>query len=217
MLNLTLFTKRRLVRLASALVLAVAFALLQYWQSGDRRISPVIGAATSTSGSVTNSSGVDSTEFFIYRSATTTGVLAHVTRDVDGDTIEVKITSTGEAAKVRFLGMNTPESVDPRRPVQCFGKEASHFTKSLIEDKDVLLLDDPKADDRDKYGRLLRTIVRASDFLDVNATLVNAGYANAYLSFPLDAKRKAQIRRLEAAAKAGQRGLWSPDTCDGKK
>jgi micrococcal nuclease len=129
----------------------------------------------------------------------------------------VKIEATGEEVKIRLLGMNTPESVDPRRPVQCFGKEASHHTKDLVEGKVVLLIDDPKADDRDKYGRWLRNVVRKDDSLDLNATLVAEGYANAYLSFPLDGKRKAQIRQLEQEAKINERGLWSPSTCEGKK
>lgn len=163
------------------------------------------------------SNAADETVQIFFSGSTTRGVPATVLRVVDGDTLDAKIEATGEEVKVRFLGMNTPESVDPRRPVQCFGKEASHHTKDLVEGRKVLLVDDPKADDRDKYGRWLRNIVRVEDNLDVNATLVAQGYANAYLSFPLDAKRKAQIRALEQEAKTNERGLWSPETCEGKK
>ena len=119
-------------------------------------------------------------------------------------------TPTVAETQIHYSGTTT-------RPVQCFGKEASHHTKDLVEGKVVLLIDDPKADDRDKYGRWLRNVVRKDDSLDLNATLVAEGYANAYLSFPLDGKRKAQIRQLEQEAKINERGLWSPSTCEGKK
>jgi len=199
------FTTKRIIRLVGALCVVLLFGAAQLWQSEGKLSLPS-----------TETASLEGTEQY-YTASTTRGVLALVTRTVDGDTIDAKIESSGEVIKVRFLGMNTPESVDPRRPVRCFGKEASNRLKELIEGKQVLLIDDPKADDRDKYGRWLRNIVRVEDNLDVNATLVAQGYASAYLSFPLDAKRKAQIRALEEEAKTGQRGLWSPSTCGGKK
>ncbi len=199
------FTTKRTIRLVLALAFVVLFGASQLWQS-EGVLSVPIREVPSLVG----------TEQY-FTASTTRGVAALVSRVVDGDTIEAKIETTGEEVKVRFLGMNTPESVDPRRPVQCFGKEASHRLKELIEGKQVLLIDDPKADDRDKYGRWLRNVIRVEDLLDVNATLVAQGYANAYLSFPLDAKRKAQIRALEQEAKTNQRGLWSASTCEGKK
>lgn len=202
---LSSFTTKRIIRLVGALCIVLLFGAAQLWQSeGELRLPK------------TDSASLAGTEQY-YTASTTRGVPALVTRTVDGDTIDAKIESSGEVVKVRFLGMNTPESVDPRRPVQCFGKEASNRLKELIEGKKVLLFDDPKADDRDKYGRWLRNVVRVEDNLDVNATLVAQGYASAYLSFPLDAKRKAQIRALEEEAKTNQRGLWSPSTCEGKK
>jgi micrococcal nuclease len=202
---LSSFTQRRLIRLVGMIAVIAGFAFLQIWQIEERPQPP--GAPVTTSTSVN----------LYYSGSTTSSVEALVSRVVDGDTIEVKIDGMSEAVKVRLLGMNTPESVDPRRPVQCFGKEASNHMKELVEGRQVLLLEDPKADDRDKYGRWLRNIVRKEDLLDVNATLVAQGYANAYLSFPLDGKRKAQLRLLEQEAKAAERGLWSPSTCEGKK
>ncbi len=204
------FTTRRVMRLVSAGVALLVFFGIQAWQmeSGDQASS---GAANATDQAV-----LDSVRVFL-PTTPTSSLRALVMRVVDGDTIDAKIETTGEQVKVRFLGMNTPESVDPRRPVQCFGKEASNHLKELLEGKQVLLVEDLKADDRDKYGRWLRNVVREEDLLDVNATLVAQGYANSYLSFPLDAKRKAQIRLLEQEAKTNQRGLWSPSTCEGKK
>jgi micrococcal nuclease len=141
---------------------------------------------------------------------TSTNALA--IRAVDGDTIEVQLDGSVDKVKVRLLGVDTPESVDPRRPVECFGKEASKFTASLVDGKRIRLVADPKADEVDKYGRLLRNVILA-DGKDLNATLISEGYANAYLSFPLDKIRKAQLTVLEREAKEAQRGLWNPETC----
>ena len=206
----------------------VLLLFVERWQSLPRA-NNVSGPMTGLAQALVTSVGSSNTAIAVhtnpsddqnrvyFQDATSSAVLAHVSRDVDGDTVVANISSTGQQVKIRFLAMNTPESVDPRRPVQCFGHEASAYTKSLIEGKDVLLVDDPQADDVDKYGRLLRTIVRVSDGLDVNATLVAQGYAYSYLSFPLNAKRKAFIRGLEEDARSHERGLWNPTTCNGQK
>ena len=136
---------------------------------------------------------------------------AIVTHVVDGDTMDV-VFDDGLEARIRFLGVNTPETVDPRRPVQCFGKEASDYAKKLLSGSRVLLESDPQADERDKYGRLLRNIF-LSDGTDVNATLVREGYAYAYLSFPLDPERKVELKALEDDARINKRGLWNPEAC----
>lgn len=145
---------------------------------------------------------------------TSTSTNALGVRAVDGDTIEVQIDGSEDKVKVRLLGVDTPESVDPRRPVECFGKEASKFTAMLVDGKRLRLEADPRADEVDKYGRLLRNVV-LGDGRDLNALLVSEGYANAYLSFPLDPLRKAQLTVLEREAKEGERGLWNPETCLG--
>lgn len=142
----------------------------------------------------------------------TTSTNALAIRAVDGDTIEVRIDGASEEVKVRLLGVDTPESVDPRRPVECFGKEASNYTASRVQGKRVRLDADPKADEVDKYGRLLRNVI-LGDGTDLNAALIADGYAHAYLSFPLDARRKAELARLQEEARVAKRGLWNPDTC----
>ena len=91
-----------------------------------------------------------------------------VSRIVDGDTIEL---GTGE--RVRYIGIDTPETVDPRKEVQCFGKEASAKNKELVEGKEVRLVKD--VSDKDKYGRLLRYVYVGDVF--VNEKLVSEGYA----------------------------------------
>jgi len=131
-----------------------------------------------------------------------------VIRSVDGDTIELE-----GGQKVRYVGVNAPETVDPRRKVECFGKEASTFNASLVEGKMVRLERDVSG--TDKYGRLLR-FVYLEDGTFVNEVLVREGYAYASAYAP-DLTRKFFFAEAEKDARKNQRGFWSPDTCDGRK
>lgn len=131
-----------------------------------------------------------------------------VKRIVDGDTIEL---DNGE--KVRYIGINTPESVDPRRKVECFGKEASLYNKDLVEGKMVRLVKD--LSDRDKYGRLLR-FVYLEDGTFINEILVREGYAFVS-TYPPDVAKQDIFREAESKAKNEKRGLWNETTCNGKK
>ncbi|MCX6813137.1 MAG: thermonuclease family protein [Candidatus Azambacteria bacterium] len=125
--------------------------------------------------------------------------LVKVVRVVDGDTIEIE---GGE--KVRYIGIDTPETVDPRKSVQCFGVEASKKNKEMVEGKMVRLEKD--ITDRDKYNRLLRYIW--IDDVLVNLELVNQGFAYSY-SYPPDIKYQDQIVKAQQEAKDASRGLWS--------
>jgi len=151
-----------------------------------------------------------------HTSTSTIETNAVVTRVVDGDTIEARYDHEETLVKIRLLGVNTPESVDPRRGVECFGKVASQFTKDILEGKRIQLVEDPEADNIDKYQRLLRNIV-LEDGTDFNLLLVEQGYANAYLSFPLNKQRKAQLSQAEKDAREAGLGLWSTSTCSGTK
>jgi endonuclease YncB( thermonuclease family) len=130
--------------------------------------------------------------------------LWHVTHAVDGDTIDVAQGSDKEI--VRFIGVDTPETHDPRKPVQCFGQVAAAHTKQLLEGKDVRLAPDPEDSDRDKYGRLLRYIYLPDGTL-VNAALIRDGYGFAYVVFPF--AKLDQFRQLESSARQANRGLWA--------
>lgn len=88
--------------------------------------------------------------------ATSTGQLYKVSQVVDGNTIKVDLNGTIET--IRLIGINTPETVDPRKPVECFGKEASDKAKALLSNTNVSLEADPTQGERDKYGRLLRYV-----------------------------------------------------------
>jgi micrococcal nuclease len=130
------------------------------------------------------------------------GVLrGEVTRVVDGDTIEVEI--GGEADDVRLIGVDTPETVKPGEPVQCFGPEASEFTKDLLEDESVRLVLDRER--RDVYDRLLAYVYLRDLF--VNAELVGEGYART-LEIEPNTAHAEQLARLERAAGAAGLGLW---------
>jgi micrococcal nuclease len=130
---------------------------------------------------------------------------AVVARAVDGDTIVASIGGVDE--KVRLIGVNTPESVDPRRPVQCFGPEASHHTKELLPPgTPIRLVRDAEA--RDKYDRLLAYVYRARDDLFVNLELVTGGFAIAY-PFPPNTAHSTEFAEAEHAATAASLGIWA--------
>ena len=122
-----------------------------------------------------------------------------VTRVIDGDTIEIE-----GGKKVRYLGIDTPETVDPRKPVQCFGIEASNANKKLVLGKRVKLEKD--ISETDKYGRLLRYVY--VDDIFVNDYLVRNGYAYA-VTFPPDVKYQQQFLEAQKEARENKRGLWS--------
>ncbi len=130
--------------------------------------------------------------------------LVKVIRVVDGDTIEIE---SGE--KVRYIGIDTPETVDPRKPVQCFGVEASKKNKELVEGKMVRLEKD--ITDRDKYNRLLRYIYVGDTF--INLELVKQGFAYSY-SYPPDIKYQDQIVKVQEEAREAKRGLWGACSAD---
>ncbi|MDR1420978.1 MAG: thermonuclease family protein, partial [Treponema sp.] len=137
-------------------------------------------------------------------------VKAEVIAHVDGDTVRVRIDEPLAGLKVvetiRMIGVDTPETVHPSRPVEHFGKEASGYTRSRLFGKTVYLAFD--WDFRDRYGRLLAYI-----YLDepsgprcFNAALIEEGYAHAYTRFAF--QFMDEFRALEADARREQRGLW---------
>jgi micrococcal nuclease len=129
-------------------------------------------------------------------------VAALVTRVVDGDTVEVSI--GGRSEEVRYIGVDTPETVDPDKPVQCFGPQASAFNHRLVEGRRVELAFD--AERRDKYGRLLAYVYLPDGRL-VEAMLARRGLARPLTIAPNDSKA-ATFERLTAAAGRAGRGLW---------
>lgn len=134
---------------------------------------------------------------------------ATVVKVVDGDTIRVRIGRHVES--VRLIGVDTPESVKPRSPVECFALEASAHTKELVPPGTaVRLVRDVEA--RDHYDRLLAYVYRQSDGLFVNLALAKHGYA-APLTIPPNVAYAADFAAAAADARLSRRGLWA--ACDG--
>jgi micrococcal nuclease len=133
------------------------------------------------------------------------GANATVVRVVDGDTIIADI--GGTATRIRLIGMDTPETVDPRKPVQCYGPQASKHTKSLLPPgTPVRLVRD--AEVHDVYGRTLAYVYRAADNLFVDRELLVDGYART-LTIPPNDAHEADLATAQRQAQAAGKGLWS--------
>ncbi len=126
-------------------------------------------------------------------------VQVKVTRVIDGDTIEIE-----GGQKVRYIGIDTPETVAPNKPVGCFGKEASAKNKELVEGKMVELEKD--VSETDKYGRLLRYVYVEEEM--VNEILIKDGFARLD-TVPPDIKYSEKLKNDETAAWEYSRGLWN--------
>lgn len=125
---------------------------------------------------------------------------------VDGDTIILK-----NNERVRYIGLDTPETVHPKKQIECFGREASKFNKKLVEDKKVHLEKD--ISDRDQYGRLLRYVYVEDEKgkeIFVNLELVKQGYARV-ITYPPDVKYQAEFLKAQKEAQYLKKGLW--DKC----
>ena len=132
------------------------------------------------------------------------GDAGRVVKVVDGDTIHVQIGAARE--KVRYIGVDTPETKHPSKGVECFGQKASDFNAQLVAGEQVRLVRDVQ--ERDRYGRLLAYVYRARDGLFVNAELARRGYAHP-LSIPPDVRHAERFAQLAREAREHGRGLWA--------
>lgn len=130
-----------------------------------------------------------------------------VVRVVDGDTVEIE-----GNIKVRYIGVNTPELHDPRKPIECFGQAASDENKKLVEGKEIYIQKD--ISETDKFKRLLRYVwigdpsVSSAEAIFVNDYLVRQGFAQAS-SFPPDVKYQQRFIEAQTEARENKRGLWN--------
>ena len=136
-----------------------------------------------------------------------------VVKVVDGDTIDVKI--DGKVERLRLIGMDTPETVDPRKPVQCFGLEASKKAKELLLGQSIALERDSSQGERDKYKRLLRYVFLL-DGTNFNKYMISEGYAHEY-TYDKPYKYQLEFKQAERVARNNNKGLWSLETCSGNK
>jgi micrococcal nuclease len=135
---------------------------------------------------------------------------ATIDRVVDGDTVDVII--DGSTERVRLIGIDTPETVKPDSPVECFGPEASAYTKHLLPEGTPVRLE-RDAEARDDYGRLLAYVFvigapGPDDDLFVNLEIVREGYA-ALLTFPPNVAHVDEFVEAARAAEAADLGLWA--------
>lgn len=132
-----------------------------------------------------------------------------VTDIVDGDTIKVLIGSQKET--IRIIGLNTPETVDPRRPVECFGKEASQYGGGILHNKKITLVVDSTQGDRDRYGRLLRHVF-LEDGTNYAEKMIRDGYGYEY-TYKVPHAYQEIYRDAQDNARQAGRGLWNEQAC----
>jgi micrococcal nuclease len=137
------------------------------------------------------------------------GPLAQVTAVIDGDTLDVAV--AGRQERVRLLGVDTPETVDPRKPVGCFGPEAAAFTAGRLTGRTIRLRFDRQR--RDRYGRLLAYVeIGGRRF---NDELLTGGYARL-LVIPPNGRHGRVMLDEELAARSARRGLWGACPSEGE-
>lgn len=133
-----------------------------------------------------------------------------VLKVIDGDTLDVSI--NGRRETLRLIGIDTPETVDPRKPVQCFGKEASDKAKEILNGKSVLLEPDNSQSERDKYNRLLRYVI-LQDGTNFNKYMISEGFAHEYTYQSNPYKYQSEFKQAERKARENKKGLWSDTAC----
>lgn len=136
---------------------------------------------------------------------------AKVVHVVDGDTIDFSI--DGKTERVRVIGINTPETVDPRKSVECFGQEASRIAKLTLEvGTEVELEKDPTQGNRDKYNRLLRYVWTDDGIVDFGKVMISLGYAYEY-TYNTPYKYQTLYKNAQKEAETGRKGLWADGAC----
>lgn len=135
---------------------------------------------------------------------------AKVVKVVDGDTVTVEIDGVRET--IRMIGINTPETVDPRKPVECFGQEASARAHELLDNQTVTLEADETQGERDRYDRLLRYIFLSTGS-DFGKQMISEGYAYEY-TYSTAYTYQQDYKASQSEAEHAEQGLWAPDACN---
>ncbi len=198
---------RRLLFAVSAIFIFFLFVLeytITSQPTGSDQPGEVVGVQTATSPSPSASVSSSPSPSGMKNTVTPATVSAQrrsatVTKVVDGDTIKI---DTGET--VRYIGMDAPETADPKKPKQCFGLEASLKNSELVLGKTVSLERDVSKTDR--YGRLLAYVWIGESM--VNELLVRDGYAIAK-AYPPDIRHQSDLQNAELFARSEKKGLWS--------
>lgn len=185
----------------SLLVLLVSSWLFpdQDW-FGDQLESQVASTATTTTAPAA----------IAVSAVTNASDLHQVVQVVDGDTIKVML--DGEKVTVRLANINTPESVDPRREVECLGHEASEHLNFLSVNQSVRLLADETQSPKDRYGRLVR-FVQLADGRDLGLLMIEAGFAHSTPYGRGEHKYYSQYEVAQQQAESQKKGLWADEEC----
>ncbi len=138
------------------------------------------------------------------------GQLYKVSRVIDGDTLEIE--NNGSFQKIRLIGVDTPETSDPRKEIECFGVEASNKSKELLEGKQIRLESDPTQQNKDRYERLLRYIY-LEDGTNINLYLIAEGYAHEY-TYDKPYEQQVEFIKAEDDARKQENGLWNNSICN---
>lgn len=135
--------------------------------------------------------------------------LYKVVNVVDGDTIDVLIGDKTE--RIRLIGLDTPETVDPRKEVECFGIEASNKAKETLLNKTISLESDDTQGDKDNYSRLLRYVFLENG-TNFNKQMIEEGYGHEY-TYNLPYKYQQEFKDAEKQATTNKKGLWAANVC----
>ena len=183
-----------------------------YQKSADDKSAEVKSAQTEVASSAISDSPTPSSSQNLLASDKQPATVIKV---VDGDTITVLF--NGQNETIRIIGINTPETVDPRKTVECFGKEASDKAKSYFEnlENNVWLKEDPGQGERDKYQRLLRYIFTDNGQDDYGLMMISEGYAYEY-TYNIPYKYQAIYKDAQAYAQENKLGLWADNACAGQ-
>lgn len=145
-------------------------------------------------------------------SAPSTQKAYDVVKVIDGDTMDVSI--DGKVERLRLIGIDTPETVDPRKPVECFGVEASNKAKKILSGKKVFLESDDTQGELDKYSRLLKYVF-LEDGTNFNLLMIKEGYAHEY-TYDQPYRYQSEFKQAQKDAEANKKGLWASGACEDK-
>jgi micrococcal nuclease len=190
------------ILLSGIIALSIAALMLSYRSDPAEATTPQT-SATSSAQFAAASSAVPNT--YIWYT---------VVKVVDGDTIAVMM--DGKSVTIRLIGVDTPETVDPRKAVQCFGKAASDETKKILKGQSVRVVSDPSQGTYDKYGRTLAYVFAPSNSdpagILVNEYLIAEGYGHEY-TYNIPYQYQAEFKAAQAEAQREKKGLWADAAC----
>lgn len=188
------------VRILFALVAVALVAFISIRTSA----TPIVGRETAATSSAASAAiAADSP------APTIPSETYRVVKVIDGDTLAIEM--DGKSTTVRLIGLDTPETVDPRKPVQCFGKAASDKAKELLTGTYVRIEKDASQGETDKYGRTLAYIYMANGTI-YNKYMITEGYGHEY-TYNLPYKYQQEFKAAETQARAEKKGLWADGAC----